>query len=64
MFVRAEIHDGPLDAAPPEGPDQGAGALVEFEGVVREEEQGRAIHAIRYEVYEPMASRMLMRIGR
>lgn len=64
MFVRAEIHDGPLNAASPVEQVPGAGALVEFEGVVREDEQGSAIDAIRYEVYEPMASRMLVRIGR
>lgn len=35
------------------------GATVVFTGIVRREEAGRRIRALKYDVYEPMASRML-----
>lgn len=40
------------------------GAAVVFEGVVRAMEGGRRISALRYEAYEPMASRMLGELAR
>lgn len=46
--------------APFAGP--GIGAFVEFRGVVRGEEQGRAISALVYEAYQPMAEREMARI--
>jgi molybdopterin synthase catalytic subunit len=40
----------------------GAGALVEFTGIVRDVENGRAISALRYEAYQPMAENEMRRI--
>ena len=38
------------------------GAIAEFEGVVRAEENGAAIEALEYEAYEPMARRVMHQI--
>ncbi|HRJ71230.1 MAG TPA: molybdenum cofactor biosynthesis protein MoaE [Terrimicrobiaceae bacterium] len=46
------------------GPGPGMGALVEFHGVVRDQEAGRTIAAIAYEVYQPMAERVIAEIVR
>ena len=40
----------------------GIGAFAEFRGIVRGEEQGRAIAALIYEAYQPMAEREMTRI--
>lgn len=40
------------------------GGIVVFLGTVRDDEEGRAIAAIDYEAYEPLARKELMRIGR
>jgi molybdopterin synthase catalytic subunit len=40
----------------------GTGALVEFTGIVRDMEKGRAISALRYEAYQPMAEHQMRRI--
>lgn len=64
--VSVLIVDGPLaDGAPEPLPSEKAeaGARLVFEGVVRPEENGRAISALDYEVYEPMAGRELKRIA-
>ena len=50
--------------APPPHPQSGAGAVVEFHGVVRELEKGESISAIVYEIYEPMAERSITKILR
>lgn len=39
-----------------------AGAWVEFRGIVRDEENGRAIAALEYEAYSPMAKHEMRRI--
>jgi molybdopterin synthase catalytic subunit len=62
MSVAVEILDGPLPDRPPQR-WAGAGAIVAFEGIVRELEQGRPLDALDYQVYEPMAGRVLARIG-
>jgi molybdopterin synthase catalytic subunit len=62
MSVTVEILDGPLPAPPAQRPP-GAGAVLVFEGVVREMEQGRRLDALDYQAYEPMAGTMLARIG-
>jgi len=41
-----------------------AGAVVTFEGVVREQTAGRRVRYLEYEAYEEMALRMLRQIGR
>jgi molybdopterin synthase catalytic subunit len=38
------------------------GACVEFQGIVREMESGRALRGLDYEAHEPMARRQLERI--
>ena len=43
---------------------EGAGAAVTFEGLVRPMEDGRAVVALDYEVYEPMAPRVLEDLAR
>lgn len=40
------------------------GAAVVFEGIVRAEEAGRQIQALNYEIYEPMATRVLHDLAR
>jgi molybdopterin synthase catalytic subunit len=40
------------------------GALVTFEGVVRNNTKGRQTHYLDYECYEPMALKMIAKIGR
>ncbi len=62
MSVRVSIVDGPVVSGEPrpEAPAGRAGAVLTFEGVVREMENGRALAALEYEVYEPMATRQLI----
>lgn len=64
--MRTAVHliSGPLPAQPaPWACEPGYGALVCFEGVARPTEHGEPIAALEYEAYEPMASKMLQRIG-
>ena len=65
MSVHARITDRPLDptalCARVAGP--GAGALVLFCGTVRNETAGRAVVALEYEAYAPMAERVLREIA-
>jgi molybdopterin synthase catalytic subunit len=44
-------------------PADGAGAIVEFQGVVRSDEDGQRIGGLLYEIYAPMAERMVRRIA-
>jgi molybdopterin synthase catalytic subunit len=57
--VEVRIYDGPLPASPAPCRNVGAGAALVFEGVVRPLEEGRTISALDYELYEPMAARIL-----
>jgi molybdopterin synthase catalytic subunit len=43
-------------------PGDGAGALLEFQGIVRGLEGGATIGGLLYEIYQPMAERMIRRI--
>jgi molybdopterin synthase catalytic subunit len=43
-------------------PGNGAGAVVEFQGIVRGIERGAKISGLMYEIYEPMADRMVRHI--
>ncbi len=63
MSVTVRIVDGALGPAEEPWRVPGAGALVEFEGVVRPLEGARPILALDYEVYAPMAGRQLRRIA-
>lgn len=63
MIISVAILDGPLPR--PEAPTHsGAGAIVEFAGIVREMENERPLRALHYETYEPMAQNMLEAIAR
>jgi molybdopterin synthase catalytic subunit len=53
---------GEMDPDMPGGAE--AGAILDFRGVVRGLEDGRAIQGIRYEVHEIMAQSQLERLGR
>ncbi|MCB9846716.1 MAG: molybdenum cofactor biosynthesis protein MoaE [Phycisphaeraceae bacterium] len=63
MSVRVEIVPRPLDAAAPDTRAD-AGAVVQFEGVVRPIEDGRPLLALEYEAYRPMADNMLRELAR
>lgn len=41
-----------------------AGAIVTFDGVVRNQTRGRAVISLHYEAYPPMAVKEMQRIGR
>ena len=43
-------------------PGEGAGALLEFQGIVRGVEGGAPIGGLLYEIYQPMADRMIRQI--
>jgi molybdopterin synthase catalytic subunit len=61
--VRAEIvfTREPIVVPPLALPSREIGACIEFQGIVRELEQGRALAALDYEAHEPMARRLLDR---
>lgn len=63
MPVAVFLCEGPLRHTAPPLECTGAGAVVSFEGRVRPEESGRAIRALDYTAYEPMAQEMLRTIG-
>jgi molybdopterin synthase catalytic subunit len=66
MSTHIHIVDGPIggdigrEAATGDGT---AGAVLMFDGVVRELEDGRRLRGLEYEAYEPMASRELARLA-
>lgn len=67
MTIRVAIIDGPITAADvglPADVSGHAGAIVRFDGVVRDREDGRPLAALEYTVYEPMAARELERLAR
>ena len=64
MHVQTGLTAGPIEmgrSLPPELAGA-AGALVEFQGVVRGEEDGRAIAALEDEAYSPMAEKVMRTI--
>ena len=63
MQVEVQLTYAPIPSeVPPPAPATGAGAWVEFRGLVRSQENGRAITALEYEAYEPMAEREVRRL--
>lgn len=60
--VEVRLAEGPLHAAEPAVVD-GAGAVLQFEGVVRSLEGDEQITALQYEAYEPMTTRELTRLA-
>lgn len=63
MTIHASIIDGPLPGATPVGCDDGVGATLSFEGIVRQLEDGRVISALDYQAYEPMAGTTLIALA-
>ncbi len=63
MSITISITDGPLGPAPA-WPIDRAGAILSFEGIVREREGDGTISALDYQTYEPMAQTMLEEIAR
>lgn len=61
--IEVVLSEGPLAPEQP-GRFPGAGAVVAFEGVIRPDEEGRAITAIEYESYRPMADQQLEHIAK
>ena len=55
MKIHVEITGDPLEARGVAVAEPGCGAVVEFAGLVRGEEDGVAIAALDYEAYEAMA---------
>jgi molybdopterin synthase catalytic subunit len=61
--VKIEIHITPQRiAAEYSPPSAGVGAVAEFSGLVRGEENGRDIAALEYEAYSPMAEQVMRQI--
>jgi len=61
--ISIEIVQGSLGPAKPRQMPRAAGAVIVFEGIVRGLEDGRVIKGLNYEVYEPMASNVLLRLA-
>jgi molybdopterin synthase catalytic subunit len=61
MQVRLQFTDQAIHVSEVSPCDE-AGAIVEFRGIVRGVENGAKIGGLLYEIYEPMAERMMRRI--
>jgi molybdopterin synthase catalytic subunit len=59
-ITRAPIEKSQLEARLLTG---AAGAVVTFDGVVREQTKGRRVVTLHYEAYEPMAVKELRKVG-
>ncbi len=62
--IAVQVCEGPLKAEVAPCFQEGVGAVVDFAGLVRPLEDGQTIVALDYEVYEPMASRVLEDLAR
>ena len=62
MIVRIEFTHAAIVPPPLALDSRETGACVEFQGLVRETEDGRALAGLHYEAHEPMARRHLERI--
>lgn len=62
MNITITITDGPL-APPAAFTVPGAGAVVQFEGIVRDREDDQPLAALDYEAYQPMAGLELRRLA-
>jgi molybdopterin synthase catalytic subunit len=65
MSVHIAIVDGPVPATAALAPTEvgRVGAVLSFDGIVREMEDGRRLIALDYEAYEPMATRELTAVA-
>jgi len=64
MKIEVEFTNEQLHASGGPAADGSCGAVVEFSGIVRSEENGRRIEALHYEAYEAMARAQMGRILR
>jgi molybdopterin molybdotransferase len=62
MHTDIQMTREPIPGCLPAQPADGAGAWVEFRGVVRAAEDGLPISALEYQAYSPMAEREIRRI--
>jgi len=62
MQIEIQLTKAPIAEQSPSVPVAGAGAWVEFRGMVRREENGQAIGALEYEAYSPMAEHEMRRL--
>lgn len=62
MEITITFTHSPIVTPPLALPSREIGAAVEFHGLVRELEDGRALPGLHYTAYEPMAERQLARI--
>ena len=62
MQIEIQLTNSRIAAPLPPAPLTGAGAWVEFRGVIRGDEHGEAIAALEYQAYSPMAEREMRRI--
>ncbi len=64
MKIQIEITRGVLESRGVSGADGASGAIIEFAGIVRSEEEGAPIAALDYEAYEAMARSEMERVVR
>ncbi len=62
MLFHVQVVDGPIPESAPR-PPAGTGAMLEFRGVVRPQEDGRKITGLNYQTYDPMAQKQLERLA-
>lgn len=62
METRIEFTESPIEIPRPKPLGAETGAAVEFQGLVREMENGRALAGLYYEAHLPMARHQLLRI--
>ncbi len=62
MEVQITFTKEPIVIPPLTLPSREIGACLEFQGIVREQEQDRKLTGLQYEAHEPMARRHLHRI--
>ena len=62
MKIHIDLIHHSINPPPIPAEDRETGAQLEFRGIVREIEDGKAIAGLNYEAYEPMARAMLERI--
>jgi molybdopterin synthase catalytic subunit len=62
MEITIQFTDSPIVIPTLQLPHREIGACVEFLGLVRELEQGRALPGLFYEAYLPMAERQMRRV--
>ena len=63
MNINVQIIDGPLPREPIALLSDGAGAVIDFEGIVRPDEGGRGIEGLNYQTYDPMAQMSLQKLA-